>query len=85
MLSASSGTGDTKCVTSDQSGNIFIAVKDEIFLTRPASNECYSILRNPYQIVRTLGIDIYIKSHELFVLYSDGNSVYCFQKQTDDV
>jgi hypothetical protein len=74
------GTGGTKCVTSDQNGTIFIAVKDEIFMTRPASNECNSILSKPYQIVRTLGIDIDIKSHELFVLYNDGNSVYCFQK-----
>jgi len=79
------GTGGTKCVTSDQNGNIFIAIKDEIFLTRHASNECNSILSKPYKIVRTLGIDIDIKSHELFVLYNEGNSVYCFQKQTDDV
>ena len=80
------GTRGPKCVTSDRNGNIFIAVKDEIFLTRPASPSEYStILSKPYDIIRPLYIDIDIKSHELFVLNNDGKSVYCFQKQMDNV
>jgi hypothetical protein len=80
------GTHVPKCVTSDRNGNIFIAVKDEIFLTRPASPSEYStILSKPYDIIRPLCIDIDIKSHELFVLNNDGKSVYCFQKQMDNV
>jgi hypothetical protein len=79
-------THGPKCVTSDRNGNIFIAVKDEIFFTHPASSSEYStILSKPYDIIRPLCIDIDIKSHELFVLNNDGKSVYCFQKQMDDV
>ena len=79
-------THGPKCVTSDRNGNIFIAVKDEIFFTHPASSSEYStILSKPYDIIRPLYIDIDIKSHELFVLNNDGKSVYCFQKQMDDV
>jgi Holliday junction resolvase RusA-like endonuclease len=80
------GKHGAKCVTSDRSGNIFIAVEDEIFLTRPASSNEYStILSKPYDIIRPLYIDIDIKSHELFVLNNDVKSVYCFQKQMDNV
>ena len=80
------GTHGPKCVTSDRNGNIFIAVKDEIFLTRPASPSEYStILSKPYDIIRPLCIDIDNKSHELFVLNNDRMSVYCFQKQMDNV
>jgi hypothetical protein len=43
------------------------------------------ILGKPYDIIRPLYIDIDIKSHELFVLTNDGKSVYCFEKQMDDV
>jgi hypothetical protein len=72
--------------TSDRNGNIFIAVKDKIFLTRPASsNEYKTILSKPDDIIRPLYIDIDIKSHELFVLNNDGKSVYCFQKQMENV
>jgi hypothetical protein len=72
--------------TSDRNGNIFIAVKDKIFLTRPASsNEYKTILSKPDDIIRPLYIDIDIKSHELFVVNNDGKSVYCFQKQMDNV
>ena len=79
-------THGPKCVTSDRNGNIFIAVKDEIFFTHHASSSEYStILNKPYDIIRPLCIDIDIKSHELFVLNNDGKSVYCFQKQMDDV
>jgi hypothetical protein len=80
------GTDDPKCVTSDRSGNLCIAVKDEIFPTRPASSSEYNtILSKPYDIIRPLCIDIDIRSHELFVLNNDGKSVYCFQNQTDNV
>ena len=80
------GTHGPKCVTSDRNGNIFIAVKDEIFITCPASsNEYNTILSKPYDTIRPLYIDIDIKSHELFVLNNDGKSVYCFEKQMDDV
>jgi hypothetical protein len=30
-------------VTSDQNGNVYVASQDGIFLTCPASNECYAI------------------------------------------
>ena len=78
------GKHGAKCVTSDRNGNIFIAVKDEILLARPASpNEYITILSKPYYIIRPLYIDIDIKSRELFVLNNDGMSVYCFEKQMD--
>jgi hypothetical protein len=74
------GKHGAKCVTSDRNGNVFVASQDGIFLTRPASNEYNTVLSNTYKIVRTLGIDIDNKSHELFVLYNDGKSVYVFAK-----
>ena len=69
-----------KCVTSDQNGNMFITCQDEIFIARPAANEYHSILSTPDQIKNPFGIDIDIKSHELFVLNNGGQSVYVFQK-----
>jgi hypothetical protein len=75
-----------KCVTSDRNGNILIATQDGIFPTCHAPSNVYNtILGKPYDIIRPLYIDIDIKSHELFVLTNDGKSVYCFEKQMDDV
>jgi hypothetical protein len=67
-------------VTSDRNGNVFVASQDGIFLTRPASNEYNTVLRNIYKIERPLGIDIDNKSQELCVLYNDGKSMYVFAK-----
>jgi hypothetical protein len=74
------GKHGAKCVTSDRNGNVFVASQDGIFLTRPASNDYNRVLRNAYKFVRPLGIDIDNKSHELFVLYNDGKSLYVFAK-----
>ena len=74
------GKHGAKCVTSDRNGNVFVASQDGIFLTRPASNEYNTVLRNIYKFVRPLGIDIDNKSHELCVLYNDGKSMYVFAK-----
>ena len=74
------GKHGAKCVTSDRNGNVFVASQDGIFLTRPASNEYNTVLRNIYKIERPLGIDIDNKSQELCVLYNDGKSMYVFAK-----
>jgi hypothetical protein len=74
------GKHGAKCVTSDRNGNVFVASQDGIFLTRPASNDYNRVLRNAYKFVRPLGIDIDNTSHELFVLYNDGKSLYVFAK-----
>jgi hypothetical protein len=80
------GKHGAKCVTSDRNGNILIATQDGIFPTCHAPSNVYNtILGKPYDIIRPLYIDIDIKSHELFVLTNDGKSVYCFEKQMDDV
>ena len=80
------GKHGAKCVTSDRNGNILIATQDGIFPTCPASsNEYKTIFSKPYDIISPLYIDIDIKSHELFVLSNDGKTVYCFEKQMDDV
>ena len=70
----------TKCITSDRNGNMFITRQDEIFIARPAANDYHSILSTTDQIKNPFGIDIDIKSHELFVLNNGGKSVYIFQK-----
>jgi Holliday junction resolvase RusA-like endonuclease len=74
-----------KCVTSDRNGNMFITCQDEIFIARPAANEYHSILSATDEITNPLGIDMDIKSHELFVLNNGGKSVYVFQKQMEDI
>jgi Holliday junction resolvase RusA-like endonuclease len=74
-----------KCVTSDRNGNMFITCRDEIFIARPATNEYHSILSTTDEITNPFGIDMDIKSHELFVLNNGGKSVYVFHKQTDNV
>ena len=56
-----------------------------LLLMMRSSNEYKTILSKPDDIIRTLYIDIDIKSHELFVLNNDGNAVYCFQKQMDNI
>jgi hypothetical protein len=72
-----------KCVTSDRNGNMFITCQDEIFIARPATNEYHSVLSTTDEITNPFGIDIDIKSHELFVLNNGGKSVYVFQKQME--
>ena len=57
-----------KCVTSDRNGNMFITCQNEIFIARPATNEYHSILSTTDEITNPFGIDMDIKSHELFVL-----------------
>ena len=80
------GRHGATCVTNDQSGNMFITCQDEIFIARPAANEFYhSILSKADEIKNPFGIDIDIKSHELFVLNKSGKSVYVFQNQMEDV
>jgi hypothetical protein len=74
------GRHGEKCVTSDRNGNMFITRQDEIFIARPAANEYHSILSTTDQIKNPFGIDIDIKSHELFVLNNGGMSIYVFQK-----
>jgi hypothetical protein len=59
---------------------MFITCQDEIFIARPAANEYHSILSTSDQIKNPFGIDIDIKSHELFVLNNGGMSIYVFQK-----
>ena len=70
----------SKSVTSDRNGNMFITRQDEIFIARPTANDYHSILSTTDQIKNPFGIDIDIKSHELFVLNNGGKSVYVFQK-----
>ena len=79
------GRHGAKCVTSDQCGNMFITCQDEIFIACPAGNEYHSILSTTDDIKNPFGIDIDIKSHELFVLNNGGKSVYVFQKHMEDV
>ena len=67
-----------KSVTSDRNGNMFITRQDEIFIARPTANDYHSILSTTDQIKNPFGIDIDIKSHELFVLNNSGKSVYVF-------
>jgi Holliday junction resolvase RusA-like endonuclease len=74
-----------KCVTSDRNGNMFITCQDEIFIARPATNEYHSVLSTTDEITNPFGIDMDIKSHELFVLNNGGKSVYVFQKQMEDI
>jgi len=74
-----------KCVTSDRNGNMFITCQDDIFIARPAVSEYHSILSKADEIKNLYGIDIDIKSHELFVLNNGGKSVYVFQKQMEDI
>jgi Holliday junction resolvase RusA-like endonuclease len=69
-----------KCVTSDRNGNMFITCQDEIFIACPPANEYHSILGKTDEIKNPFGIDIDIKSHELFVLNNGGMSIYVFQK-----
>ena len=69
-----------KCVTSDRNGNMFITCQDEIFIARTAANEYHSILSKTDEIKNPFGIDIDIKSQELFVLNNGGKSVYVFSK-----
>ena len=79
------GRHGATCVTNDQSGNMFITCQDEIFIARPAANEYHSILSKADEIKNPFGIDIDIKSHELFVLNNGGKSVYVFQNHMEDV
>ena len=74
-----------KCVTSDRNGNMFITCQDEIFIARPATNEYHSVLSTTDEITNPFGIDMDIKSHELFVLNNGGKSVNVFQKQMEDI
>ena len=74
-----------KCVTSDRNGNMFITRQNEIFIARFAANEYHSILSKSDEITNPFGIDIDIKSHELFVLNNDEKSAYVFQKHMEDV
>ena len=60
--------------------NMFFLYNSEIFIARPAANEYHSILSTTDQIKNPFGIDIDIKSHELFVLNNGGMSIYVFQK-----
>jgi hypothetical protein len=79
------GRHGAKCVTSDQCGNMFITCQDEICIACPAENEYHSILSTTDDIKNPFGIDIDIKSHELFVLNNGGKSVYVFQNHMEDV
>ena len=72
------GRNGAKCVTCDRNGNMFITRQDEIFIARPTANDYHSILSTADQIKNPFGIDIDIKSHELFVLNNGGKSVYVF-------
>ena len=74
-------THGPKCVTSDRNGNIFNAVKDEIFFTHPASSSEYStILSKPYDIIRPLCIDIDI--NYLFLITMESQCIVFKNKWT---